>query len=62
MATKNHNRVGIPREDKIMYTIIYIAMGLLLVTVLYPLIYVVSSSFSSLTRMSSILPSICSRL
>lgn len=53
MATKNHNRVGIPREDKIMYTIIYIAMGLLLVTVLYPLIYVVSSSFSSGLAVSS---------
>ena len=53
MATKNHNRVGIPKEDKIMYTIIYIAMGLLLVTVLYPLIYVVSSSFSSGLAVSS---------
>ena len=47
MHKKNKNRVGIPREDKIMYTIIYVAMTLLLITVLYPLIYVVSSSFSS---------------
>ena len=53
MHKKNKNRVGISREDKIMYTIIYVAMTLLLITVLYPLIYVVSSSFSSGQAVSS---------
>ena len=47
------NKVGIPREDKIMYTIIYVAMILLLITVMYPLIYVLSSSFSSGIAVSS---------
>lgn len=41
------NKVGIPREDRVMYTLIYIIMALLLVLILYPLIYIVSSSFSS---------------
>ena len=47
------NRVGIPREDKIMYGIIYTVMTLLLVIILYPLIYIVSSSFSSGAAVSS---------
>jgi len=47
------NKVGIPREDRIMYTIIYVAMVLLLITVMYPLIYVLSSSFSSGTAVSA---------
>lgn len=47
MKTKIRNRVGIPREDKIMYIVIYVMMSLLLMTVAYPLIYVLSSSFSS---------------
>ena len=47
------NKVGIPREDKIMYTIIYVVMILLLITVMYPLIYVLSSSFSSGIAVSS---------
>lgn len=53
MKMKNKNRVGIPREDKIMYTIIYVAMVVLLLTVLYPLIYILSSSFSSGRAVSS---------
>lgn len=53
MKKKNSNRVGIPREDKIMYTIIYAVMTVLLVTVTYPLIYVLSSSFSSGQAVSS---------
>lgn len=47
------NKVGIPREDKIMYGIIYAVMAILLVIVLYPLIYIVSSSFSSGQAVSS---------
>lgn len=53
MKRNRSNRVGVPREDKIMYTIIYIAMTALLITVLYPLIYVLSSSFSSGSAVSS---------
>ena len=53
MKKKITNRVGIPREDKIMYAIIYTVMCVLLVLVLYPLIYVVSSSFSSGAAVSS---------
>lgn len=47
------NKVGIPREDKVMYGIIYAVMIVLLVIVLYPLIYIVSSSFSSGAAVSS---------
>lgn len=43
----NTNNVGIPREDKIMYGIIYVVIIALLVTVIYPLVYILSSSFSS---------------
>ena len=53
MKKKNSNRVGIPREDKIMYTIVYTVMTVLLITVTYPLIYVLSSSFSSGQAVSS---------
>ena len=53
MKTKRNNRVGIPREDKIMYAIIYTVMCVLLVLVLYPLIYILSSSFSSGAAVSS---------
>lgn len=53
MKKKITNRVGIPREDKIMYAIIYTVMCVLLVLVLYPLIYIVSSSFSSGAAVSS---------
>jgi multiple sugar transport system permease protein/putative aldouronate transport system permease protein len=34
-------------EDRVMYTIVTIALSLLLVVIAYPLIYIVSSSFSS---------------
>ena len=47
MKTNKRNAVGIPREDKIMYGIIYAVMSLLLVIILYPLIYILSNSFSS---------------
>ena len=53
MKKKITNRVGIPREDKIMYAIIYTIMCVLLVLVLYPLIYIVSSSFFSGAAVSS---------
>ena len=47
MKKKNNNRVGIPSEDKILYGIVYTVMILLLITILYPLIYILSNSFSS---------------
>lgn len=53
MKTKRSNRVGVPREDKIMFSVIYLAMALLLVIVIYPLVYVLSSSFSSGTAVSA---------
>lgn len=34
-------------QDKVVYFINYVLLGLLLITILYPLIYVVSASFSS---------------
>lgn len=47
MAKKVKNRIGLSREDKIMYAIVYFVMALMIVIICYPLIYVVSSSFSS---------------
>ena len=47
MKKKINNRVGIPREDKILYGIVYTVMTLFLITILYPLIYILSNSFSS---------------
>ena len=37
----------LPLEDKVYYTIIYIVSFLLLIVVLYPIIFIVSASFSS---------------
>ncbi len=47
MKKKNENRVSSSREDKILYGIIYVIMSLLLVSIVYPLIYILSNSFSS---------------
>ena len=47
MFKKKKTAIDIPREDKIMYTVVYIMLGLILIIVIYPLIYVLSSSFSS---------------
>ena len=40
-------RVGIPAEDKVLYTIITIILTLWMIVVIYPIIFIVSSSFSS---------------
>ena len=40
-------KIRLSSEDKIMYTIVYIIIALFMIIVLYPLIFVVSSSFSS---------------
>lgn len=47
MQKKKNSRIGLPLEDKIFYTIINTIAFLLLIIVMYPLIYVLSSSFSS---------------
>ena len=52
-TTAISNKVGIPREDKIMYGIVYAVMIVLLIIILYPLLYIVSSSFSSGQAVSS---------
>ena len=44
---KNKNKVGLPLEDKIMNVVVYFFMILLIIVVAYPLIFVISSSFSS---------------
>lgn len=40
-------RVKLPVSDVIYYTIVYVIMALLLIIILYPVIYILSSSFSS---------------
>lgn len=43
---KNPNKIKLCREDRIMYTIVDIVMVLFMIIIIYPLIYVVSCSFS----------------
>ena len=40
-------KVGLPLEDKILNVVVYVAMILLVIVVAYPMIFVLSSSFSS---------------
>lgn len=40
-------KIKLPREDKIMYTIVYIIMVLFIIIVLYPMLFVLSCSLSS---------------
>ena len=47
------SRRHMSKDDKIYYTIIHIILGILLLTIIYPLIYIVSSSFSSPTAVSA---------
>ncbi len=47
VEVNTRKKIKLPREDKIMYTIVYIVMALFMIVVLYPLIFVLSSSFSS---------------
>ena len=44
---KRANAIGLCTEDRIMYAGVYVLMGLLIVVIAYPLVYVVSCSFSS---------------
>ena len=45
--TKTKNKISYSREDKIFNVIINIIIAILFVVVAYPLIFVISSSFSS---------------
>lgn len=47
MAAAQKRRANTPREDRIFFAVIYAALLILLIVILYPLVYVVSSSFSS---------------
>ena len=40
-------KVGIPREDKILYTVVNIVMVIWLAVVLFPVVFILASSFSS---------------
>jgi len=44
---KNKNRIRTSAEDKVLYTVTNICLWLLLIVIGYPLIYILSSSFSS---------------
>ena len=44
---KNPNKIGISTEDKVYYSIISVFLFFIVLVVLYPLIYIVSASFSS---------------
>ncbi|NLD87615.1 MAG: carbohydrate ABC transporter permease [Clostridiales bacterium] len=46
-------KIKLIRQDKIFYTIVYAIITLLTISVLYPIIYVLSSSFSSGTAVST---------
>ena len=48
---KNH--IKQPKSDRIFYAIIYTVVGLMLLLVLYPLIYIVSASFSTASSITS---------
>ena len=50
---RNKNKIGLCTEDKIIYAVVDVLMVLLILIIAYPLIYVVSSSFSSGEAVSS---------
>ena len=50
---KARNKIGLCWQDKVLYSVITVIMTLLLIIVLYPLIYVLSSSFSSGSAVSA---------
>lgn len=53
MSKKHKNRVHDAAGDRTMYTVIHVVMVILLIVTLYPLVYVVSSSFSSAEAVST---------
>lgn len=53
MKRTKSNRINLCLEDRIMYAIVHTIMILLIIVIAYPLIYVVSSSFSSGSAVSA---------
>ncbi len=53
MKRKNKNRIGLCLEDRIMYAFVHTFMIFLIIIIAYPLIYVLSSSFSSGSAVSA---------
>ena len=47
MSNRSATKIKLSRDDRLFYTVSYILLGLLLIIISYPLIYVVSSSFSA---------------
>ena len=52
-TASRHRKISMPREDVTYYAIIHIILIVLLILVMYPLIYIVSASFSSPYAVSS---------
>lgn len=50
---KERRKLKRSKEDKILYAVLYVIVGLILVVTIYPLVFVVSSSFSSGTAVTS---------
>ena len=46
-VNKRNKKIELSRDDKIFYTVVNVVLALVTIVVLYPLIYVVSASFSS---------------
>ena len=47
MSSRSTTKIKLSSDDRLFYTVSYILLGLLLIIISYPLIYVVSSSFSA---------------
>lgn len=52
-AASRPQKISSSREDTVYYAVVHIILALLLIVVLYPLIYIVSSSFSSAYAVST---------
>lgn len=52
-SSEKYTKIGMSRSDKILNAIVYTLLFLLIFIIAYPLIYVISSSFSSGTAVSS---------
>ncbi len=60
MVTRSHgkssvlsNTIRAPREDRVFYAIVYALLGIITLSILYPLIYILSASFSSAEAVST---------
>lgn len=48
-----HTKIQLSRDDKIYYAVIHVILAVLLIAIIYPLIYIVSSSFSSASAVAA---------